>query len=169
MAFITENDTVISFAEYSDVTAKDQRLFDSNEGLTDDVVEDALIRSTERILSKIRSTDWWRTYYTKRDSSFTYNTVADIPAVDASKILGSQNDFTDLCVYWALAEYILPQVANFGDDADDEKAKMGYYKGKSEELFLELIRAGDWYDFDDDATVESSEKDPGKIRLVRVR
>lgn len=169
MAFITEDDNVISFAEYSDVTARDQRLFDSNEGLTDDVVEDALIRSTERILSSIRSTDWWRNYYRDRDSSFTYNSVADIPAVDASKILGRQNDFTDLCVYWAMAEYILPKVANFGDDADDERAKMGYYKGKSEEMFMELIRAGDWYDFDDDATVESLEKDPGKIVLKRVR
>jgi len=31
MAFIIENNTVISFAEYSDLAARDQRLFDNNE------------------------------------------------------------------------------------------------------------------------------------------
>lgn len=169
MAFITENNTVISFAEYSDVTARDKRLFDSNEGLTDDVVEDALIRATERILTKIRSSEWWRTYYMKRDSSTTYNTVADIPSVDPDKIIGRSSDFTELCVYWALSDYILPQVANFGDEADDDRNKMGYYKGKTEELLQELIIAGDWYDFDDDGTVQSTEKSPGVYALKRVR
>lgn len=169
MAFITENDNVISFAEYIDVTARDQRLFDSNEGLTDDIVEDALIRSTERILDRIRSTDWWRDYYSRRDPSITIKTSADYPAVDASKIKGRANDFTDLCVYWALSDYILPQVANFGDEADDDRNKMAYYKSKTDELFMEIIRAGDWYDFDDDDVVDSDEKQPGKINLKRIR
>ena len=39
MAFIRNNGNVISFAEYQDVLDADQRLFDANEGLTDDVVE----------------------------------------------------------------------------------------------------------------------------------
>lgn len=169
MAFITENNTVVSFAEYRDVVAADQRLFDSNEGLTDDVVETALERSTERILAKIRATDWWRDYYTKRDSSLSITTRADIPAVDINRILARQNDFTDLCVYWALSEYILPQVADFGDEADSDRAKMGYYQNKTESLFAELIQAGDWYDFDDDSTVESYEKEPGIYNLRRRR
>jgi hypothetical protein len=169
MAFIIENSVTISFAEYDDVVAKDQRLFDSNEGLTDKVVEDALIRATERILNKIRSSAWWREYYVKRDSSLVLVTLADIPAVDPDKIKDRQNDFTDLCVYWAFADYILPQVANFGDEGDDDRAKMGYYENRKEALYAELISAGDWYDFDDDGTVDSDEQQPGTYNLRRYR
>ena len=82
MSFIIDNSITISFADFNDVVEKDQRLFDSNEGLTDDVVEDGLIRATERILTKVRSSSWWRSYYIRRDSSIAYNSVADVPAVD---------------------------------------------------------------------------------------
>lgn len=169
MAFIIEDSQTISFADYEDVTTQDQRLFDSNEGLTDDVVETALIRATERILSKIRASGWWRTYYVNRDTSTNYRTTADIPEVDPSKILSRLDDFTELCVATALADYILPQVADFGDEADSERNKMGYYRTRAEALFGELIEAGDWYDFDDDGTIQSDEKDPGFYNLRRRR
>jgi hypothetical protein len=169
MAFIIESSSVISFAEYADVLQHDQRLFDSNEGLTDDVVEDALIRATDRVLSRISTTQWWRDYYVERDSSINYTSVADIPSVNADRIVGRKADFTELCVCTALADYVLPQVADFGDETDSERAKMGYYQNRAESLFQELIRAGDWYDFDDDGTVQSSEKEPGYANLRRVR
>ena len=169
MAFITDSGTVISFAEYQDVYDRDQRLFDSNEGLSDDVVENLLIRATERILTKIRASEWWRDYYRTRDTSTVYRTVADIPAVDVNRIIGRQNDFTDLCVYTALTEFVLPMVADFGNEDNAERNKMGYYSNKSDSLFEELVTAGDWYDFDDDNTVESNEKQPGVYNLRRVR
>lgn len=169
MAFIRENNTVISFAEFSDVTDRDQRLFDNNEGLTDDVIETLLIRATERILSKVRSTAWWKTYYINRDTGVVFNTSADIPPVEVDNIIGRQNDFTDLCVYTALAEFILPLIADFGNEDNAERLKMGYYELKAERLFAELITAGDWYDFDGDGVIQSSEKDPGKINLRRIR
>lgn len=168
MAFITESGTVISFAEYDDVYNRDQRLFDSNESLSDDIVEELLIRATERVLTKIRASDWWRNYYKQRDSS-SILTVADIPAVDINRILERQNDFTDLCVYTALAEFILPMIADFGSEDNAERNKMGYYDNKSSNLFGELITAGDWYDFDDDNSVDSDEKQPGFYNLRRVR
>lgn len=168
MAFITESGTVISFAEYDDVYNRDQRLFDSNESLSDDIVEELLIRATERILTKIRASDWWKNYYKQRDSS-SILTVADIPAVDINRILERQNDFTDLCVYTALAEFILPMIADFGSEDNAERNKMGYYDNKSSNLFGELITAGDWYDFDDDNSVDSDEKQPGFYNLRRVR
>ena len=46
---------------------------------------------------------------------------------------------------------------------------MGYYVQKSEALFEELVTAGDWYDFDDDDTIASNEKQPGQTNLKRVR
>jgi hypothetical protein len=169
MAFITVSSNVISFADYDDVVARDQRLFDSNEGLTDDLIEDLLIRATERILSKLRSSSWWRSYYITRTSGSTFNTIADVPALNANKIKGRQNDFTDLCVYTALSELVLPMIADFGNENNAERQKMGYYTSKADILLSELITAGDWYDFDGDNTVESTEKTPGQVSLKRVR
>ena len=168
MAFIIDSGTTISFAEYDDVYNRDQRLFENNEGLTDDIVEDILIRSTERILTKLRASDWWRNYYRSR-SNTALSSVSDIPALDIDKIKARQNDFTDLCVYTALAEYVLPKVADFGNEDNAERQKIGYYNNKSEALFGELVTAGDWYDFDDDGTIASSEKEAGTFNLKRIR
>lgn len=168
MAFIIENDSVISFAEFTDVVARDQRLFDSNEGLTDDVVEPLLIRATERVLARIRATVWWRDYWI-RNSSTGITTVGDIPNPNADLIAARHNDFTDLCVYVALADYILPMVADFGNADSAERNKMGYYSNRAEALLMELVTLGDWYDWNGDGVVESNEKDPGHINLKRVR
>jgi hypothetical protein len=169
MAFITENGTVTSFAEFQDVVDKDQRLFEANEGLSDDIVEAQLVRATERILDKFRATDWWRSYYIRRDTTINYQSVADIPALNPDKILERQNDFTDLCVYTALSEFILPSIADFGNEDSAERQKMGYYTQKASSLFSELVTAGDWYDFDNSGTISSSEKQPGQYNLKRVR
>lgn len=169
MAFITVSGTVTSFAEYQDVYNRDERLFDSNEGLTDDVVETLLTRATERILTKLRASEWWQEYYVNRSPGATMLTKADIPALNPNRIIARQNDFTDLCVYTALGEFILPKVADFGNEDSAERKKMGYYTNKAEVLFSELVKAGDWYDFDNDGTVESTEKDPGFYNLKRVR
>ena len=169
MAFIRNGQNTISFAEYQDVVDADQRIFEANEGLTDDVVENHLIRATERILTKLRSTAWWQGYYVNRDSAITYRTTADIPALNANRIIGRQNDFTDLCVYTALADYILPNIADFSNEDSAERKKMGYYAQKAEQMFGELVSAGDWYDFDGTGTISSSEKQPGRWNLKRVR
>jgi hypothetical protein len=169
MAFVIELGTVTSFAEFQDVVNKDSRLFDANESLSDDIVDAQLIRATERILTKLRSTAWWRSYYVNRDSSISLTTVADIPALDINRIIGRQNDFTDLCVFTALADFILPSIADFGNEDNAERQKMGYYTQKADSLFGELISAGDWYDFDDSGTIGSNEKSPGQYNLKRVR
>lgn len=169
MAFIKSGQTVTSFAEYQDVLDADQRIFDANEGLTDDVVEQQLTRATERILSKFRSTAWWQDYFIKRNSSVTIASVADIPALNANKIKDRLNDFTELCVCTALADYILPNVADFSNEDSAERKKMGYYKQRAENLFEELVTAGDWYDFDGSGVVASGEKSPGYYNLKRVR
>ena len=169
MAFVSESGTVISFAEFQDVVDKDTRIFEANEGLSDDVIDKALIRSTDKILARLRNTDWWRNYYIRRNTSTVINSVADIPALNVNKIDARQPDFTDLCVYTALSEIVLPGVADFSNPDSAERQKMAYYEQRAGELFRELVTAGDWYDFDNDGTVESSEREPGKINLKRVR
>jgi len=169
MAFVTENNITVSFAEFTDVVSKDQRIFEANEGLSDETVDAALVRSTERILAKLRNTQWWKTYYTRRDTTGLISSVPDIPALDPDKILARQSDFTDLCVFTALAEQILPGIADFSDPDSSERQKMAYYTQRMESLFNELVSAGDWYDFDDDGTIESSEKEIGYVNLKRIR
>ena len=169
MAFVTENSIVVSFAEYSDVLQQDQRLFEVNEGLSDDVVEPLLVRATDRILTKLRTSSWWRSYFRDRNTSVAINTVADIPALNPNYIKLRQTDFTELCVYVALADYILPSIADFSNQETAERQKMGYYTNRADALFSELVEAGDWYDFDNSGTVTSSERTPGLINLKRVR
>jgi len=149
MAFISSATTVLSFAEYNDVYIRDMRLFEANEGLTEDGVEDHLIRGTERILSLLNA-----------DLGIT---------VDIDLILARQNDFTDLCVYFAMHEYILPQFADVGNDEDSEFNKIAYYQSKFDRLYGELVEDGDWYDTDNDGTVEDGESLATNIQERRVR
>jgi hypothetical protein len=159
MSFIKKGSSVISFADASDVEARDQRIFDQNEGLTTDIIEAALIRATERILFKIKSTNWWKDHYGS-------STVAE---VNPTLIINRKNDFTDLCVYQALAEFILPLVADFDSVDNSERSKMAYYTSKADALFIELITAGDWYDFNADGVITTDESTPGAINLKRIR
>jgi len=169
MAFVISNNTVVSFAEYTDVLLRDQRLFEINEGLSDDVVEPLLERATQRILTMFSASNWWRSYWLRRQTGTNVQTVADIPSMDPDNIQLRQQEFTDLCVYVGLAEYILPLIADFGNDDSAERKKMGYYSVQADKLFQELITLGDWYSFDGDNTVEQNERSPGQITLKRVR
>jgi hypothetical protein len=167
MPFISDGTKIISFAEYQDVLGQDQRLFEANEGLTDDVVEPLLARSTERILSLIRTTDWWRDLYSKNAYQFTNR--LDLPPVDPDKILARQDDFTELCVMYCLWNYLLPKIADFSKEDNAERAKIGFYQGKYQFLFDELINSGDWYDLSGDGIISSDEKMAGNQVLKRVR
>jgi hypothetical protein len=170
MAFISDGTNITSFAEYSDVTAMDQRVFEANEGLTDeDLINSYLTRSTQRVLTIIRNTDWWKSMYVEQTPNFSYSTVADIPALNPTKVKARQSDFTDLCVMYGLYYYILPKVADFSKEDNAERAKIGFYQSKFEALLTEVVTAGDWYDFDGSGTIASSEKQPGKYTLKRVR
>lgn len=169
MPFVSNGTTIISFAEYADVLDQDQRLFEANEGLTDDVVEPLLVRATERILTLIRATDWWKDLYLQKTANPHFTTRADVPLVDPLKIIAREHDFTELCVMYALWNYILPKIADFSKEDNAERAKIGFYQGKYQFLFDELINAGDWYDLDGSGVVESSEKFPGNYSLKRIR
>lgn len=176
MAFILSSPggSVISFAEYSDVTDRDQRIFESNEGLTETVIEDILVRSTDRIISNFSASDWWRSYYI-RQSAGTYDPLlitsglVSVPNLNPDKIKARTADFTDLCVYFALANYILPKIADFSATDTAERVKIGFYNEKYRSMFQELIDDGSWYDFSGDGTISNLEKFPQRSNVVRVR
>ena len=123
MAFIIENNQVVSFAEYADVVNRDQRLFDNNEGLTDDAIEPLLERATQRIVTRLSNTDWYKSNWINQTGSAVSNS-AQIPQLNPNWILARTEVFVDLCVYTALAEYILPSIADFGNKENAEVNKI---------------------------------------------
>lgn len=177
MAFINPGGTgVIAFADYEDVQDADQRVFEANEGISDEnMVEDLTEKATSRILQLIKNTSWWKNYYlveatdAQRLASQTKSGYYDVPLPNPNLIKDRQADFTDLCVYFTLYEYLLPKVADFTNQDSAEVAKIGFYRTKFDQLFRELIDDGSWYDFDNDGTIETTEKYPTRTNLVRVR
>jgi hypothetical protein len=175
MAFITIGGNVVAFAEYSDVTDTDQRVFEANEGIADaGMIEDLTEKATSRILQLIRNTSWWRRYYlleateAQRQATNTRSTP-DVPLPNANFILARRADFTDLCVYFTLYEYLYPKIADFSAQDNAEVQKIGVFRTKFDKLFLELVDDGTWYDFDNSGTVTETEKLPTRTNLVRVR
>ena len=173
MAFISSGGTVISFCEYEDITQRDQRLFEVNEGLTSEIVEDLAVLATSAILDEIRSTDWWFRYWVGQSGSITSSEQTKsypiMPAVNPTRIRARTQQFTDLAIYKTLYEYILPRIADFSAEDNAEVRKIGVYREKYTGLFQRLIEDGDWYDYDNDGTVEPLERMPTPTNLQRRR
>jgi hypothetical protein len=157
---VTRSGEVISFASYSDVLETDSRVFEANELGTDtekeQMIEDMLIRSTERLVQKLKSTAWWRVYNNLAVNG-SLGVGVSIPTPDKTK-LQRREDWNELCVYHTLKEYLYPKIADFGVENSAEVQKISFYESKFNALWEELISAGDFYDTDNDGTVENSEK-----------
>jgi hypothetical protein len=174
MAFITVNGSVTSYAEADDVRDKDQRVFEANEinfsdapenpATLDEYVEDLAAKATQRISQKIRASSQWRGYLGYTDSG--YNTINNIPEFNPDLILGRQSDFTDLCAYYTLKEYVYPKIADFGNPESSEVQKIQYFESKFTDLFEELLAMMDWYDLDDSGAVDLDER---KVTFSRTR
>ena len=166
MAFILSGTNVVSYAEALDVKDKDQRLFESNEldftnvpdapGSLNNYLEDLTTKATNRINQKIRASARWREYLGYAGSG--YDSIDNIPAFNPNLIITRKADFTDMCCYYTLKEYLLPKVADFGNPESSEVQKIQYYDDKFNELFTELLNMFDWYDSNNDGTVEDGEK-----------
>lgn len=155
MTFIYDNNNVVSFAEFEDILDADSRLFAENEGLSDSIIYPYLVKSTERIINKIQMTDWWKSL--------------KLSVFDPNLIIAKQDYFTDLTVYYAFAEFILPYIADFGNQDTAEFQKMQYYQNKFNQLFDELLTSADWYDIDENNTIDPTEVIPSVFNRRRVR
>ena len=120
MSFITVGGQVTSYAEYTDLLQKDQRLLEANEiqvpaesGFTDvtDFIEDLLTKSTNRINIKIKASAWWMGYLNYTGTSVS--NPALVPDFNPNRIISRQQDFTDACVYYCLYNYLLPLIGDF--------------------------------------------------------
>jgi len=165
-AFIYSYKTFVSFATYEDVTNRDSRVFEANEDLTESEINDYLEQASQRILTQIRNTNWWRDYQRRMAQIINPNLL---PAVNPDYILARTQEFIDLNVYFALYEYVYPTVADFGNPDSAEFAKIKFYKDLYNVLFDEIIDAGDWYDFSENGTIDTADKMAATVNRVRVR
>jgi hypothetical protein len=168
MAFVTDGaGNVTSYAEYTDVLQKDQRLLEANvikvpaeSGFVDvtDFIEDMLTKSTDRINTKFKASSWYQGYLNYTGQSVS--NPALMPDFNPNYILSRQQEFTDLAVFYCMYYYLLPLIADFSDEDNGsaEVQKIKYYEDKFQGLFNELIALADWYDADGDGTIENSEK-----------
>lgn len=185
MAFITVEGSVTSYCDASDIRDKDQRVFESNElnfadapnspTTLDEYLEDLATKSTNRINEKIRSSAKWRQYL-----GYSGGAIEDfnnIPAFNPNRIVSRQADFTDMCAYYTMKEYLLPKVADFGDELSPEVQKIQYYENKFNDLFNELMAMWDWYDREGDGidnedrmvTFRTNRRTRNKRNTARVR
>lgn len=178
MAFISSGGVVISFCDYDDVIERDQRLMEANEFAfapfndVEEMTEDLARRATQKIIYEIKDTNWWKSYFVVLDQGQTnISTLSyiDVPVPQTNKFVGRLQDWTDLCVYKTLFEYLLPKVADFSNEDNAEYRKIGFYREKYQSLFRVLIESGDWYDFDGSGAVTNAEKMPEPTNLRRVR
>tara|TARA_R110002020_G_scaffold165931_2_gene353741 strand:+ start:1201 stop:1761 length:561 start_codon:yes stop_codon:yes gene_type:complete len=166
MAFVTDGaGNVTSFAEFTDVLQKDQRILEANvikvpaeSGFVDttDFVEDMLQKSTDRINIKFKASSWYQGYLNYTGQSVS--NPALMPDFNPNLILTRKQEFTDLCVFYCCYYYLLPLIGDFSTEDSAEVQKIKYYEDKFQGLFNELIALADWYDADNDGTVEDSEK-----------
>jgi|TARA_B110000459_G_scaffold167314_1_gene185810 hypothetical protein len=186
MAFVTNaGGNVIAYNDAADIRDKDQRVFEANEIVyadapttptsLDEYLEDLSIKAMARINEKVRASAKWRNYlgYTS-NSSLSGNTI---PAFNPNKIAGRQADWTDLASYYVLKEYLLPKVADFGDELNSEVQKISYYASKFDDLFTELLDMMDWYDAEGDGldakdkliSFRTNRRTRAKSNVTRVR
>jgi len=168
MAFIFSNQSLISFATYDDLVQRDQRILEANEGITTDEIDDYLIQSSQRILTQIRNTDWWKQTCFKMMPELKGD-LRLLPDVNPVHIKARYQEFVDLNVYFALKDYLYPAVADFGNPESAEIAKINFYRDQYTQAFQDLIQSGDWYDFDADGSIETDERFPVLVNRVRVR
>tara|TARA_R110002096_G_scaffold83_2_gene278 strand:- start:378 stop:950 length:573 start_codon:yes stop_codon:yes gene_type:complete len=170
MAFVTDaGGNVTSYAEYTDVLQKDQRLLEANvikvpaeSGFVDatDFIEDMLSKSTDRINIKFKASSWYQGYLNYTGQSVSRPAL--MPDFNPNYVLSRKQEFTDLAVFYCLYYYICPLIADFSADGTGEISgevqKIKYYEDKFQGLFNELIALADWYDADGDGVIENSEK-----------
>ena len=113
-------------------------------------------------INRLLEIDWWprSTYRDYNISRSAYTTM------DVTLLVDGQ--CKRAAVFHVLANYIYPRLSTFSPEGDIYREKMMYYKEKFSEEFTAELRKGVQYDFNQDSTIQTSEKQPVHFnRLVR--
>lgn len=171
MAFVRKQGQVITFATFDDVEAIDSRVFEANEIATNsltkqEIVDDMLVRSTDRLIQKLKGDEWWMRY----TGTLVSGGLGFTPTPTPNKnLIRREADWTELCVYHTLKEYLYPKIADFGVENAAEVQKIKFYEQKFNELWRELMTAGDFYDRNGDGSIDPDEIQTRPVLLRRNR
>ena len=120
---------------------------------------DAELARSENELNRVINVRWFQTYRAAHSAAVTF----DPTLLDATQ-------WTQACVYHALAYHIAPKLTQFAQEGSEDRFQvmMEYYAGRFEHEIDLCFREGVRYDLDDNGTVSATEGAPTiQLRLVR--
>jgi hypothetical protein len=117
---------------------------------------DAELARSETEINRVLKVRWFQAYAKKFALTVEFNPTL----IDPSQ-------FTQACIYHAMAYHICPKLTQFTPDEDKFSVMMKYYAGRFEHEIDLILREGVRYDLDDDGVVEPGEKE--SIVNLRIR
>lgn len=142
----------MSYATVDDLLVVEPTITDY--GVLDWQIE--LDRSATEI-NRVLKVRWYLPYSKKVNTQLDF----DPNLLDAAQ-------FTQACIYHAMAYHICPKLTQFTPEEDKFTVMMKYYSGRFEHEMDLIIREGVRYDLDGDGDITNFEKQPvGGLRLRR--
>jgi hypothetical protein len=120
---------------------------------------DAELARSENEINRVLHVRWFKTYQASHNNVGSFN-----------PLLLTATQWTQACVYHALAYHIAPKLTQFAQEGNEDRFQvmMNYYAGRFEHEIDLCLREGVQYDLDANGTVSASEgASTVSLRLVR--
>lgn len=116
---------------------------------------DVELARSEKEINRVLTVRWWPSYKAYgRENNATW--ISGGPLLDPTLLDPTQ--WTQACVYHALAYHICPKLTQFSPETDKFQVMMNYYQGRFEHEMDLSIREGVRYDSNDDNVFQDTEK-----------
>jgi uncharacterized Rmd1/YagE family protein len=128
-----------------------------------DEFTDEHAKARDDILRKLRD-EWW----VRSRNVTNYDISRSLPSLEMDDARLTESQFERCAVYRVLSEYALPQLTKWNNEGSEDRFQvmMMHYRKKYNEEFNSILRDGVLYDFDNDGTVEQTEKQPFHTRRI---
>jgi uncharacterized Rmd1/YagE family protein len=128
-----------------------------------DEFTDEHAKARDDILRKLRD-EWW----VRSRNVTNYDISRSLPSLEMDDARLTESQFERCAVYRVLSEYALPQLTKWNNEGSEDRFQvmMMHYRKKYDEEFNSILRDGVLYDFDNDGTVEATEKQPFHTRRI---
>lgn len=128
-----------------------------------DEFTDEHAKARDDILRRLRE-EWW----VRSRNVTNYDISRSLPSLEMDNSKLTESQFTRCAVYRVLSEYALPMLTKWNAEGNEDKFQvmMMHYRKKFDEEFNAILRDGVDYDFDNDGTVEDTEKQPFHTRRI---
>jgi len=128
-----------------------------------DEFTDEHAKARDDILRRLRD-EWW----VRSRNVTNYDISRSLPSLEMDDARLTESQFERCAVYRVLSEYALPQLTKWNNEGSEDRFQvmMMHYRKKYDEEFNSILRDGVLYDFDNDGTVEQTEKQPFHTRRI---